>query len=108
MVLNTDRRNFLYRKEEVRCGRVCPGFANELLLRLPFILGLVSRANPLGTTVVKMRLCHHWVEIAYDSIAIFVKLHTDHLLGNLVQVLGKQVYLLRSLDLIIVRRIYWH
>ena len=108
MILNTDRRNFLYRKEEVRCGRVCPGFANELVLRRPFILGLISRANPLSTTVVKMRLCHHRVEIAYDSIAIFVELHTDHLLGNLVQVLGKQVYLLRSLDLIIVCRIYWH
>lgn len=64
----------------MRCVRVCPGFANELLLRRPFILGLISIANPVSTTVVKMRLCHHRVEIAYDSIAIFVKLHTDHLL----------------------------
>jgi len=80
MVLNTDRRNFLNWKEEVRCGRVCPGFANELLLRRPFILGFVSRANPFDTTVVKIRLCHHWVKIADDSIAFFAKLHTDHLL----------------------------
>lgn len=66
------------------CRRIRPFFANYLLLRRCLVLRIVLIAYPFGLTVIKMRLCHHWVEIASSSFAIFANLHTYHLLLNLV------------------------